>query len=204
MSGRKIGLLVTLAVAVLCAPAMAASLDSVPQHTLPPGDVSGRLLESDGVTPHGNVKVTLRNAETDEEVMSTMADANGKYTLRNVPVGEYIVFIGNPGLGAVLKVVAGAEAGTLTIVVPKALSLPFLEGLPAWLSGEDQELGKGLAFGGGGIVVIGGILFWYDHDQGRRSELRRQRNSPIGPMPTWAEQLFFDMLYHGYVPKRVP
>ena len=121
--------------ALFCVPALAkeaasAGLAKVPRASLPPGDVKGTLLESDGVTPLGNVKVTLRDLKTDEEVMSAMADEKGKYVLENVAAGEYTVYVGNSGLATLLKVSEGAEAGVLDLHVPKALLLPSPKGLP--------------------------------------------------------------------------
>lgn len=160
----------------------AAARGAVPRAVLPPGDIAGRLIESDGVTPHAGVAVTLRRVGQEEAAAATVADEGGRFLFERVPQGEYVVYIGNPGIGALLSVRAGATPGTLEIVVPKALSLPAASGaLPEWWN-QQSNTNKAL-IGGGGVLALGGIAFYYidatDKNTGGKVL------SPIGPGRRW-------------------
>jgi len=153
-------------VALLCVPVMAGQpgvgrLAKVPSAVLPPGNIPGRLVEFDGITPHGNVLVSLRDAKTGAEIMRTVADRNGAFVLRKVPEGRYIVYVGNPGLGAYLRVTKEAEAGTLTITLPQALNLPKPAALPKWW--KDQPRSTKAMVGGGALLLIGGAVYYHVH-----------------------------------------
>ena len=155
-------------VALLCVPAVAreagtSKLAKVPSAVLPPGDIRGELVESDGVTPHGNVAISLRDVKSGAEIKRTLADRNGEFILTGVPAGRYLVYVGNPGLGALLKVVEGAKAGTLTITVPKALTLPKPAALPKWW--KEQPNSTKAIVGGGALLFLGGVYYLYEgHD----------------------------------------
>ena len=151
---------------ILSAPAMArdgaeAVRPTVPRAVLPPGDISGRIIEADGITPHGNVTVALRDGETGRLLQSTRADAKGRFVLRNVAVGSYVVYVGNPGIGAMLTVSERAPAGALNLTVPKALSLPKPAALPQWW--KQQPTSTKAAITGGALLLLGGGYYLYEH-----------------------------------------
>ena len=126
---------------------------------LPPGEIKGAVTEADGITPHANVKVVLMSADTGKELMSATTDENGKFVLRDVPEGLYVVFLGNPGMGAVLMVTREAELGLLNIMLPEAASSRFPQWAPGWMH-ERPLLATVAVAAAGTTVVVGSIAYF--------------------------------------------
>jgi len=100
---------------------------------LPPGDIEGSVMEPDGITAHSNVTLALVDARTGKTLTTTTTDKNGRFLLKDVPEGLYLMFLGNPGLAAVLTVTKEAELGFLNIVLAEPASSPFPEWAPEWM-----------------------------------------------------------------------
>ncbi len=125
---------------------------------LPPGDIEGTVLEADGVTPHAGVKIALIDAKTGEELASTMTADDGKYVLKDVPEGLYMVHVGNPGIGAILQVTAGAEAALLNMVLPGTEWFHWPSWAPAWMQAY-PVLGVTVVAAGVIVVVTAAYVF---------------------------------------------
>ena len=151
--------------------------DAVPAGSrvvLPPGDIAGAVLEADGTTPHAGVKVTLIDANTGEEIASTTTDDEGKFLLKDVPEGLYVVHVGNPGIGAILQVIEGAEAALLSIVLPEAALYELPSWAPQWMQAY-PVLAVGVLAGGIVMVVTASYVFVVDE------QAQEVRISPITP-----------------------
>ena len=117
---------------------------------LPPGDIKGTVMEPDGVTPHSNVTLVLVDARTGEEFLSATTDESGRFVLKEVPEGLYLMLLGNPGLAAVLTVTKEAELGLLNIVLAEPASSPFPDWAPEWMH---EHPVRATVFGGAVIVA---------------------------------------------------
>jgi len=151
--------------------------DAVPaesQVALPPGDIGGSVLEADGVTPQANVTVALRDAKTGEVMATVTTDAEGKYLFTDVPEGLYVVQVGEPGIGVVVQVTAGAEATPLNVVLPDAATSKMLGGAAQWMQAH-PVLGATVLAGGGGLLVTASYGFV------AAEEDKAARISPITP-----------------------
>ena len=149
---------------------------------LPPGVIKGRVVEPNG-KPHPNTKIALIDSRTGQEVMSTTTNAQGEYVLKDVAEGLYIVHVGNPGIGALVEVTARASAGTLDIMIPKALTIPRIplpDWAPSWMHAHPLLSSAGVV--AGGVGVVGGSTHRYlGRRADRRRSRRRQRISPTVP-----------------------
>ena len=141
---------------------------------LPPGDVRGKVLEADGLTPHSGVKIILMDAKTSEVLATTTTDDEGAYVLKDVQEGRYVVLVGNPGIGAILQVTEGAEPAALTIVVPEAAWFRWPSWAPQWMQAY-PVLAVTVVAGVGIIVVTATYVFII------RKKRRQVLISPIVP-----------------------
>jgi hypothetical protein len=126
----------------------AKDVDAAKIVKLPPGDIKGKVTEPDG-TPHANTRIALLDAETGKEVMSTVTNDRGEYTLKDVSEGRYVVHVGNPGIGALLVVAQDAPAGELDIALPKAATA----GSRGWLAEHPVWASVGLTTGLGAVAA---------------------------------------------------
>lgn len=158
------------------APSVAAAGADATAVKLPPGDIKGKVTEADGITPQTGVAVVLKNATTDEKLLNTKTNDKGEYVLHDVKEGRYIVQVGAGGFSAVLIVVAGAEAGSLNILIPATVAL----GSPDTKVAEHPVLTPLLLAGGGALLLAGPIIIidWL-HDM--RHRRRAVVESPTMP-----------------------
>jgi len=125
--------------------------------TLAPGDIRGTVMEPDGVTAHANITLALVDALTGKILTTTATDENGAFLLKGVPEGLYLMFLGNPGLAAVLTVTKGAELGSLNIVLAEPASSPFPQWAPGWMQRHPV---RAMVFGGTVIAAPIALLDW--------------------------------------------
>ena len=143
---------------------------------LPPGDITGVVTGTDGITPEPNVKIVLINAKTGEVVASSRTLENGRYVLKDVPEGLYIIRVGNPGMAGMLMVTETAATGFLNVVLPTATRSPPPGWLPKWL-GSRPVVATALATG----TVVTAVTATVVVRNRRDGEGKKRVISPITP-----------------------
>ena len=109
---------------------------------VPPGTVKGKVLARDHITPLAHAKITVVDANTRKIVLTTTTNDAGEFSLSDLPVGKYIVTVGETGSGLVLDVVEGAPAATVTVLMTLRAGLAAISGPTAIV---------------GGVVIAGGV-----------------------------------------------
>jgi hypothetical protein len=84
-----------------------------------PGDISGRLVDIDGISAHAKVKLKLMRLPDQTVIAESITDNAGNYAFSGIQAGEYNLQIGQ----AMIRVLAaqGLPAQPLNLVLPKAL-----------------------------------------------------------------------------------
>ena len=136
-------------VAVLMVAAMPFSLHAAPPNTT----ISGKILDTDGVTPVRDVVIKLKNLTTNTVYESKAADAQGKYKISNVPDGEYSIMVvtseGEFELPNRLTIMGG-QPSIITVILTTAAS--------AAASSGGTLTGGGIHSAAVLIPVIGSVL----------------------------------------------
>ncbi len=121
-------------------------------------------------TPVKGVQVFLRDKETGEKIVSTVTDSQGGYTLKNIPVGRYYVYVGDPIIAVVkaqVEVVKGAAPMKLDFAIARILATALTEARPA-LPPKPVVLKAKVLIGVGTAVVVGGIVALLEEKPKRR------------------------------------
>lgn len=140
--------------------------------TLPPGDMTGSALQTDEMSTYAHMRIALYDPETGDLIAETVSDDNGEFLFEDVPEGQYVLVVGNPGLVTIVNVVAGAAAGQLDVVLPAPAALPMPAWAPAWASAAPALTYAGIITG---LGVTGVVIYRYNS---RRSD----RDSVISPI----------------------
>jgi hypothetical protein len=107
-----------------------------PVTALPPEtDITGKILDADGVTPIQDVFVRLKNRAGDAIFESGPADGSGQYRISNVPDGDYSIIVITPEgefeLPNRLNIMGG-QPSTVTVILTPAAS---------WAARKDDPAG---------------------------------------------------------------
>jgi len=142
--------------------------------TLPPGDITGSALKTDEISTYANMRIALYDPETGDLIAETVSDENGEFAFEEVPEGQYVLVVGNPGLVTIVNVVAGASVGQLDVIVPAPAALPVPAWAPAFVQAAPALTAAGVATG---AIVTGAAVHRYNT---RRTD-RQRAISPIMP-----------------------
>lgn len=120
----------TLALALL----MLGAASPLPLQAAPPEtDISGRLLDEDGVSPVQDVVVRLKNRTSGQVYESKATDARGEYKIPNVPDGEYSIFVVSGAEEFELPNrlnILGGQPSSITVILTAAASQASQSGKP--------------------------------------------------------------------------
>ena len=121
-----------------------------------PGEIKGRLLDVDGITPHEKIKIKLIRLPDETLVSESITDQAGRYAFLNVPAGEYNLQIGETLVR--LLAAEGLAVQPIHLVVPKFLltASAIAPGVASAATAPAIISWTTAAWTGGTLVVVGG------------------------------------------------